>query len=131
MKKPDAGTLLKQLILAKEAEHIVEGKQLKDEFHQVYESLKPINIIKNTFRKIFSVSDLKTNIIDVAIGITTGFVAKKVFTGRSHSPLTKLAGIILEMVVANKATKNADEIKSIGSIILKKIIHQQVDSKQG
>jgi|ERR1035437_37823 hypothetical protein len=124
MKKSDTGTLLKQLILIKEAEHLVEGKLLKEHFHQTYESLKPVNIIKGTFKEMFSAPDLKTNIVDAAIGITTGFVAKKVFTGRSHNPLTKLFGFILEMIIASKVTKNAGDIKSIGSIILKKIINK-------
>lgn len=122
--------MLKQLILIKEAEHIVEGKLLKDHFHRAYESLKPVNIIKNTFKEIISGPDLKTNIVDAVIGITTGFVAKKVFTGKSHNPLTKIFGIILEMVVASKITKNVDEIKSLGSIILKKIITQYGDSRK-
>ena len=50
MEKINAAILLKQLILVKEAEHIVEGKLLKDHFHLTYESLKPINIIKDTFK---------------------------------------------------------------------------------
>src|ERR1035441_325401 len=127
MKKIHPSTTLKQLILEKKTEHFVEGKLLKEHFHRTYESFKPLNIIKNTFKEIISVPDLKTNVVNSAIGITTGFVAKKIFTGKSHNPLTKLFGIILEMVVASKVTKNADEIKSIGSIILKKIINQHDD----
>ena len=130
MKTLQPSTVLKQLILVKETEHFVEGKLLREHFHRTYESLKPLNIIKNTFKEIVSVPNLKTNVVNAAICITTGFVAKKVFTGKSHNPLTKLFGIILEMVVASKATKNADEIKSIGSIILKKIINQHNDSEK-
>jgi len=130
MKKAKASISLKQLILVKETEHFVEGKLLKEHFHRTYESLKPINIIKNTFKEIISAPDLKTNLVDAAIGFTTGFVAKKIFTGRSHNPLTKLVGNILEMVIAGKVAKNADEIKLIGSIILKKIINQHVDSEK-
>jgi|ERR1035437_3782309 hypothetical protein len=130
MKKSDAGALLKQLIHEKETEHFIEGKLLREHFHRTYESLKPLNIIKNTFKEMISVPDLKTNVVNAAIGITTGFVVKKVFTGKSHNPLTKLFGIILEIVVASKVTKNADEIKSIGNIILKKIINQHNDSEK-
>jgi hypothetical protein len=130
MEQSDAGTLLKKLILEKEAEHRAEGKLLKERFHLAYESMKPVNIVKKTFKDIFSAPDLKTNIVNAAIGLTTGFVAKKVFTGKSHNPLTKLAGFILEMVIASKVTKNADGIKSMSSMILKKIIHQHDDSEK-
>lgn len=130
MPKSKSSIMLKQLILVKETEHFVEGKLLKEHFHRTYESLKPLNIIKNTFKEFISVPDLKTNVVNAAIGITTGFVAKKVFTGKLHNPLTKFFGLILEMVVASKVTKNADEIKSIGSIIMKKIINQHDDSEK-
>lgn len=130
MKKIKETISLKQMILVKETEHFVEGKLLKDHLHNTYESLKPISIMKKTFKEIISDSALKTNVVDAAIGFTTGFVAKKIFTGNSHNPLTKLVGNILEMVIASKVAKNAEEIKIIGSIILKKIINQQVDSEK-
>ena len=130
MKKSESGAMLKQLILEKETEHSLEGKLLREYFHSTFESLKPINIIKNTFKELISIPDLKTNFVNAVIGITTGFVAKKVFTGKSHNPLTKLVGIILEMVVVSNVAKNADEIKTIGSIILKKIINQHNGSEK-
>ena len=105
MKKIKASVLLKQLILVKETEHFVEGKLLNDHLHSTYESLKPINIIKNTFKEIISTPDLKKKVVDAAIGFTTGFVIKKIFTGNSHNPLTKLVGNILEMAVAGKVEK--------------------------
>ena len=129
MEKLKAVVVLKQLILVKESEHIIEGKLLKEHFHLTYESLNPINIIKSTFKEMVSAPDLKTNVVNTAIGLTAGFIAKKVFTGNSDNPLTKISGIILEMVIASKVTKNAEEIKSIAAIIVKKIINQHADSE--
>ena len=68
--------------------------------------------------------------VNAAIGFTTGFITKKVFTGKSNNPMTKLFGTVLEMVVASKVTKNADEIKSIATIIVKKITDQFADSEK-
>ena len=79
---------------------------------------------------MFADCDIKSGIVNMAMGATTGFIAKKVFTGRSENPLMKLSGVILEMVVASNVTKNAEEIKSIAVIILKKIIRQQADSEK-
>ena len=122
--------IIKQLILKKEAEHQAEGKLLKDHFHLTYESLKPVNIIKNTIKELISAPDIKTNVVNAALGLTTGFVAKKIFTGKSENQITKLAGVILEMVVASKVAKNADEIKSIAGIILKKIVNPDSPSEE-
>ena len=97
---------------------------LKEHFHLAYESVKPVNIIKNTIKEIISSPDLKTKVVNAAIGLSVGFVAKKVFTGKSDNPLIKLSGTILEMVIASKVTANAEEIKSIANIVLKKIIKQ-------
>ncbi len=130
MEKLKAAVVLKQLILVKESEHLIEGKLLKEHFYLTYESLKPINIIKSTFKEIVSAPDLRTNVVNTAIGLTAGLIAKKIFTGKSDNPLKKISGIILEMVIASKVTKNAEEIKSIAAIIIKKIINQHVDSEK-
>jgi len=48
-------------------------------------------------------------------------MAKKLIIGKTFNPLSKLLGIALEMFVTNKVTKNADQIKSTGSLILHKL----------
>ena len=125
MKKPDAGILLKELILIKEAEYLIEGKLLKEHIHLAYESLKPINIIKSTFNGIFSATNLKTNAVNGAIGLATGFVAKKVFTGKSHNPLIKIFGSVLQFGISALVAKNPDTIKSVGGYILKSIFRKK------
>src|SRR3972149_5128067 len=106
MKKSDASTSLRQLILVKESEYRDEGILLKNNFHQVFERLKPVNIIKNTFKELISSPDLKTNLVDAAIGFTTGVVTRKVLVGKTVNPLKKLFGAVLEMVVASEVAKN-------------------------
>ena len=75
---------------------------LKEQLLDTCESLKPINLIKSTLKEAYSAPDFKTNIVKTVIGIATGFVAKKVLIGNTHNPIKKIAGFILEMVVANK-----------------------------
>ncbi|MES2286481.1 MAG: hypothetical protein V4547_12395 [Bacteroidota bacterium] len=114
---------LRESILLLELKQANDWCLLKEEFHTTYESLKPMNMIKNTFKDMASTPNLKTDVVNSLIGLATGFIAKKVFLGNSHNPLTKLLGIVLEIAVANKVSKNADGIRSIGSTILKKIIN--------
>jgi hypothetical protein len=127
MQKVTTAADLKNAIKQLEYEQASEWILLKKQFFISYESMKPINVIKSTFKEMVLAPDLKTNIINTAIGVTTGFLTKKILIGKTHNHLTKLLGIIVEMVVANKITKNAGEIKAIGSIILKKIINQSND----
>ncbi|MES2141026.1 MAG: hypothetical protein V4511_15065 [Bacteroidota bacterium] len=114
---------LRESILLLELKQANDWCLLKEEFHTTYEILKPMNMIKNTFKDMASTPNLKTDVVNSLIGLATGFIAKKVFLGNSHNPLTKLLGIVLEIAVANKVSKNADGIRSIGSTILKKIIN--------
>lgn len=115
---------LEHSILVKELELEVESKLLKIHFLEAYESLKPINLIKTTFKQVVSSSHLKENIADGIIGMATGFVAKKIIMGKTHNPITHILGKIIEVVVANKVVNNAGEIKAIADILVKKLVEK-------
>lgn len=122
MKKSDRAIALEQLILRKEEELDLEGRLLKIHFHETYESLKPLNLIKNTFKQAIKAPDLKENIADTVLGMTSGFIAKKLIIGKTNNPLTNILGSIIELAVTNKVVNNAADIKAIGAILLKKLI---------
>ena len=48
--------------------------------------------------------------------------------GKTLNPFKKLLGIVVEMAVANKVSKNAEGIKSTGSVIFKKLFSKKEDS---
>lgn len=116
---------LKTAIQQLEFQQAREWPLLKEEFLKTVESLKPINIIKNTLKEAVDLPDLKTGIINSAIGLTSGILAKKVIIGKTLNPLSKLLGVALEMFVANKVSKNTGEIKSLGNLIIKKIFNRE------
>ena len=116
---------LKTAIQQLELQQAKEWPLLKEEFLKTAESLKPINIIKNTLKEAVDLPDLKTGIINSAIGLTTGILAKKIILGKTLNPLSKLLGVALEMFVANKVSKNAGEIKSLGNRNKKKIFNRE------
>ncbi len=122
MKKITSIGELRESIIFLEIKRAAEWQMLKEQLHTSYEGMKPLNLIKRKFKEIISSPDLKTNIINAVVGAATGFAAKKVLIGKTNNPLTKLLGVILEMAVANSAVKNADGIKSLGSIIMKKLL---------
>lgn len=122
MQKLNAAELLDQLILIKQEEHDQQLRELKNHFHETYESLRPINILKNSLKESSSSLNLKTQIADTAIGVTSGFLAKKLFSGNSSNPLVNLVGTMIGAFVASKAEKNAEGIKSIGSFLINKLV---------
>ncbi len=124
MQKTDLSAGLREAILVLEKRQAVEGIILKDHFLQAYESIKPINLIKNTFKEITESNDLKDNIINTSVGLATGFVSKKLFVGRSHNPFKRLLGSVLMFGITNVVSKNTETIKAIGKgmfdVIIKK-----------
>lgn len=124
MKSITTSAELKIAIQQLEVQQANELILLKEEFSRTKEGLKPMNILKGTFKEAVDMPDFKTGIINAAIGLTTGILAKKIIIGKTLNPLSKLLGLILEGFVANKVSNNAGEIKSLGSIILSKIFNR-------
>ena len=105
-----------------QARHLI---LLKEQFEETRESFKLINIIKGTFKKAVSSSELKTDAVNAAIGFTTGILAKKLMIGKTINPFKKILGLVLEMTVANKVAKNADGIKSVGGSIFNMLFRKK------
>ena len=130
MQKITNASQLRAVIVQLEHKENGEWALLKAQLFDTCESLKPINIIQRACKEAVSAPGLKTNIINAAIGTATGFIAKRAILGKTHNPFAKLLGVIIEMVVATKVVKHADEIKSFGSIIIKKMTDQQADPEK-
>lgn len=98
---------------------------LKEEFLVTKEKFKLSNIIKSGFKEVTSTPNIATNIMNAAVGLTTGFVTKKILIGKTINPLKKMLGMLMEVFVANKVMSNADTLKSVGSVLLKKILSKK------
>ncbi|MBK7122522.1 MAG: hypothetical protein IPH68_06700 [Chitinophagaceae bacterium] len=116
---------LKRAILELEIRQANELVMLKAAIKNTAESLKPFNLIKNSLKDAARSPDLKVDVFNAAIGLTTGILAKKLVIGNTMNPLKKILGIFLEMAVANKVIKNADDIKSTGSTLLHKLFKRK------
>ena len=109
-------------VLKDRQEH--ELNALKGQFHHVYESLKPINLIRNTYEEITTSPELKGNILKHVIGLASGYLSKKVFVGKSHNPLKNILGNLLQAAVGNVVSKHSDTIIAGGEGILHKFTHR-------
>ncbi|HYM92550.1 MAG TPA: hypothetical protein VET23_00275 [Chitinophagaceae bacterium] len=107
-----------------------EWSLLKQEFLTTSEGLQPVTIIKNTFKELIAGVGAKTNNINTAIGLTTGIVAWNFMTGKTNNLLRKFLGVVAEMAVVTKVVENADGIKAIVSIFLKKIFRRRRDQEK-
>ena len=118
MKKSTAAMELKEAIQILEAEQNAKGLILKEQLYTTYETLKPINILKKTLQDVSASPYLIDNILGSAVGMTSGFLTKRIFVGTSGSLLRKLLGSILQFGVTNAVAQHTDMIKSIGQLML-------------
>lgn len=120
-----AEELLNEKIVALQAVQAKQLEALKLQLEITYQSLRPVNLLKNTLHEISTSEEIKENLLNNVIGISTGYLSKKVFTGTSHNPLIKLAGTLLQFTVANVVTKHPDTIKQISRNILQYIFKRK------
>ena len=118
MKKPSAAVELKEAIRILESEQNTKGLILKEHLYITYETLKPINILQKTLQDVSASPYLIDNILGTAIGISSGFLSKTIFVGRSGNLLRRLLGSILQFGVTNAVAQHPDAIKSIGQFII-------------
>lgn len=119
MKKINSESELRAAILQLEGMQEEEGKLLRVQFQLAYESIKPINLIKSTISEAIESKDIKDDIVNTAIGLTTGFLSKVLFEGKKSSPLKKLLGTALMFGITRLVAKNPETLKSIGNRLFK------------
>lgn len=103
---------LRQAILVLQEKRNIERKMLLEQLHETYESNKPINLIKSTFKQVSASSEIKGNLIGNFMGIATGILSRKLWVGSSHNPIKKMLGSLLQFTAGNVVSKNAEGIKN-------------------
>ena len=111
MENITSATGLKNAIQLLEAEQADKGQQLKEQLYITVESLKPVNLLRNTLDDVASSPFLIDNILGTALSLTTGFLSKKLFIGASGGKIRKLIGYVLQFGVTNFVAQHHDTIK--------------------
>jgi hypothetical protein len=109
---------LKDAILLLELEQSAKGQLLKEHFYLIYESLKPVNLLRDALKDISTSPYLIDNILGTSMGIVSGFLSNRIFVGPSGNLLRKLLGSVLQFGVTTVVSQHPDTIKSFGQIIM-------------
>jgi hypothetical protein len=79
-----------------------EQKQLlTEQLRIMYRSYRPVNIIKDIFKEAVTSEEFRSNILTATMGISTGYLTKKLLFRNSNKPLKTLIGNLLQYGVAN------------------------------
>ena len=124
MKNKNATDTLNEMIIVQKMIYDNDLEQLKNQFDVAYESIKPINLVKNLFHEVIAAPEIKNNLLSNLIGFGTGFISKKLLLGATHNPIKKVLGTLFEFAVANVASKHSDGIKTIGGNLFKRFFNK-------
>ena len=109
MKKSNHTATLKEAIQLLKLKQDQDLLELKDQYFYTYESLKPANIIKRAIGKMSHSSEFKGNILSNVIGLSTGYLTKKVLIGSSHNPVKRILGTLLQFVITTAVSKRTEK----------------------
>lgn len=130
MKNINQTDALNKVIEVLQKKKEIEFLVLKEQFQITYESLKPINLIKSTLVDVASSPELKNNVLNNVIGLTTGYISKKVLLGSSRNPIKILLGSLFQFAIAKVVSKHTEGIKTTGENILFNILSFKKKSNQ-
>lgn len=131
MQKINSAISLRDAILQLESKQTEERNLLKKQFHLVYESIKPVNLIKGAFKEVAESRELKDNILNTSVGLAAGYISKILFEGTSKSPVKKILGSVLMFGITNLVAKNPEPVKSLGKKFLEIIRSKSTGSVNG
>ncbi|MBK7680139.1 MAG: hypothetical protein IPJ29_12200 [Chitinophagaceae bacterium] len=85
--------------------------ELKRSAVDIVESLTPANIIKSALTNVAQSPDIRTSVINTAIGIGAGFLGNKLIVGKSSNIFKRIIGSTLQFGIANFIRKKIPQIQ--------------------
>jgi hypothetical protein len=112
MQKITSSKELRASIVALEATQENDLKLLKGQFERVYESVRPINLIKSTIEQINESSEIKSDLIKTAVVLSAGYLSKGLFGGINNKLVKNVLSSSVVIGVVNSVMNNPAIIKN-------------------
>jgi hypothetical protein len=129
MAKQTATELLKERISVLEIKQTEQGIALKQEFMEAYESLKPVNLLKNSVKEFTSSLELKRTLFETVVVLINGFITKTLVFSSNSNPLLKLIATLLQLVATNVIANHRDNIYQFITRWTEKLFSSTSDKK--
>jgi hypothetical protein len=112
---------LHEAIVALESTRRDQEAELTVQLRLFYDSLRPVNIIKNTVRDLAGSSDVRHKALIAAVGMASGYISRKLFFPLNSGPVKKIVGAALQLGIAGLVTGKGDAIKGGGLQFLRSV----------
>jgi len=116
---------LEERILVLEETQAFQLQLLKEQVHITHESLKPINLIKNILHDTATSPEFKKNFTGNVVGITSGYLSRKILLGTSHNPIKKLLGALFQFAVGNFVSQHTDTIGAVAKNVVQNVMKKR------
>ena len=113
--------LIAQRIEELEQKRSFHRTEIKQQIDIIHASIQPVNLINNSLDKLIHSKQLKINLVDIAIGATSGLIAKKLIVRNSNSISKELLGDAVQLFVAKEATQHSDAIRKVGMNLIRNL----------
>jgi hypothetical protein len=101
-----------------------QKKDIEETFKRVSENLKPLNLIKNGVRSVFT-EENRGELINALFGLGTGMLSRKLLLGRAKGLFGKSMGKVVEWGIAGLVTNNAEKVKEKAGWLIDKIFRKK------
>ncbi len=128
MEKQNAVATLKESIRILEIRQAQEGQILKEHFKITYESLKPINLIRNSMKELASSFEIKSSLFETIISIVTGYFTQRMIVSSKSNIFKKIMVVLMQFGINNVVLKNIDVIRTFISDLIEKFIHPEEEA---
>jgi hypothetical protein len=120
---------LEAAILEMEAKKNAQHSMLLSQFHQTYESLKPANIILDTFNRIIEPGETRSSILKAAGSIGIGLISEKLLAGKTSAAIGNLISNGLNYLTTTTLGANStDKIKAYGKAICNNLFKKETSA---
>lgn len=112
---------LHQKIATLENKQLVALSGVSLQTHQIYEDLKPINLIKNMLQEVSTSAELKNLLLQKIIQNISAYLSQHMIEGKEGNPIRKVIGAIFQLEIATITNKHADTLVVLAENLFKKI----------
>lgn len=105
MKKPLEKDLLKERIAVLELRQAAEWALVKQEMQGTIEDLNPFSFIKKSFIGVTSSPEIKSNLLDGAVTLSSHLLAQVPILSNFQKPIKKMVGTVLVNLLNKMSTK--------------------------
>jgi hypothetical protein len=118
---------LEKAIAELELKAAAQKRNIDETFTIVTENLKPLNLVKNGVRSVFS-PEHREDLVNALIGLGTGILSRKLLLGRARGIFGKTAGKAVEWGIAGLVSNNAEKIKEKAGLLIDKLFRKKARS---